>query len=302
MDQESNQTHRLSSAESDRPIGPQSTYTGFSIRHASPDRQRLHRAHDLAAAIGRRIQRDLPVAADRSDTSSGIEVPNYVRYAAGMYMRTRSSYPACRLLLRKEFFDEAMTVGRSLFEDSVRLAILAEISKPEDRVDGLVAWALDGIQRAIGLYHEASQLDIGAEHDAAIQALEDERRWAIDFRNRWGSGRKSKVLMQEQELEKHAKETNRADAWWLHEVADQLVHGNLFAHMMRTVALDAERATGFAIRVNYPGGLLGALGFAAESAVVAHEAMCALVDHGIDPVIRELLTEIESIQEAFGSS
>lgn len=221
-------------------------------------------------------------------------------YALGMYARSRSYYRGAIALAKDGLADEALALGRSLFEDSLRLSILAETRDEVHQIDGLIGWLLDGVKRAIGIYREAKRLGVGTDHEAAIDHLEAEHQKMIGYRERRGSGRKTPALFSEQQLERAALESGRSDAWWLHEVADQMVHGNYFAHRMRHVAAGDGTAL-VAIRHSNPRGLIDIVAFAVESVVVSHQSICAILDlpgmHELDDVMRDM----ERLQRAGAS-
>lgn len=224
-----------------------------------------------------------------------ITMPTRHSYTLGIYARTRSYFRATLALAQNGLADEALTVARSLFEDSLRLAILAKTDDEVRQIDGLIGWLLDGVERAIGLYREAKRLGVGWDHEAVIAHLEEERRKMLGYRERRGSGRKVPALFSEQELKNAALDDGRSNAWWLHEVADQMVHGNYFAHLMRHTTADDGTAM-VAIRDSNPRGLMDIVAFAIESVVVSHQSICAILELPEMPELNELVDEVEQLQ------
>lgn len=225
-----------------------------------------------------------------------ITMPTHHGYTVGMYARTRSYFRATLVLAEGGFADEALALGRSLFEDSLRLAVLAKIDDEVDRVDGLIGWLLDGVRRAIGLYREAGRLGVGDDHEVVIDHLEEERRKMVGYRGRRGSGQKAPAIFSEQQLKKAALDDGRFGAWWLHEVGDQMVHGNYFAHRLRHVRADNGIAR-VAIRDSHPGALIDVIAYAVESVVVSHQNICAILDLPMMPELDDLVSALEDIQE-----
>jgi hypothetical protein len=152
---------------------------------------------------------------------------------------------------------------------------------------------------AAGLYREAKKLGVGYDHEAVITHFEDERRKMIGYRERLGSGRRGPALFSEQQLKSAALDNGRSDSWWLHEVADQMVHGNYFAHRMRYVAA-GDGAAQVAIRDSNPQALIDIVAFAFESVVVSHQSICAILDLPGMPELDELVNDLEQLQATAG--
>lgn len=224
-------------------------------------------------------------------------MPTHHSYTLGMYARARSYFRASLTLAKDGLADEALTLGRSLFEDSLRLAILAEGEDEVERIDGLIGWLLDGVNRSIGLYREAKNLGVGQEHEAVISYLENERTKMVNYRERRGSGSRVSPMFSEQELRKVALAKGRSGAWWLHEVGDQMVHGNYFAHQMRHSKADDGSAR-IAIRQVRPRGLVDIVAYTVESVVVSHQSLCEILDLPEMGELTELVNDLEGLQEA----
>ena len=231
----------------------------------------------------------------RGVAPESITMPTHLSYALGMYARARSYFLATLVLARDGLADEALALGRSLFEDSLRLAILAKTDDEVRQIDGLIGWLLDGVRRAIGLYREAKNLGVGYDHEAVIGYFEDERHKMLGYRKRRGSGRKVPALFSEHQLKKAALDDGRSDSWWLHEVGDQMVHGNYFAHRMRHVTADDGTAL-VAIRDSHPRALIDIVAYAVESVVVSHQSICAILDLPAMPELDELVNDLEELQ------
>jgi hypothetical protein len=230
-----------------------------------------------------------------------ITMPTHHTYTLGMYARARSYFRATLVLAEDGLADEALTLGRSLFEDSLRLAILAKSDDQAHQIDGLIGWLLDGVRRAVGLYREARTLGVGYDHEAVIGYLENERSKMLGYRERRGSGRRVSDLFSEQQLKKAALDDGRPDAWWLHEVGDQMVHGNYFAHRMRHTTADDGTAL-VAIRDSHPRALIDIVAYAVESVVVSHQSICRVLDLPTMPELDTLVNDLENVQAAAGAS
>ena len=256
--------------------------------------QIAERVESLLAAASNPIPTDDP----GSDLSlEPVLMPTHHGYTLGMYVRTRSYFRASLTLAKDGLADEAFTLGRSLFEDSLRLAVLAEAEDEVERIDGLIGWLLDGVNRSIGLYREAKNLGVGQEHEAVISYLENERIKMVNYRERRGSGQRVSPMFSEQQLRKVALADGRSGAWWLHEVGDQMVHGNYFAHQMRHSKADDGSAR-IAIQQVRPKGLVDIVAYTVESVVVSHQSLCEILDLPEMPELTELVNELEGLQEA----
>jgi hypothetical protein len=242
------------------------------------------------------------VGPDGGVKNQPLTVRPHLSYVLGIYARTRSYFQATLLLIRNGFSDEALTVGRSLFEDSLRLGIVANTEDEVRQIDGLIGWLLDGVTRATGLYSEARILGVGHSHDEVITALEGERDKMIRYRERNGSGRKISPIFAEQELKKVALGQDRSDSWWLHELADHMVHGNYFAHVLRQEkSADGDIAL-IAVRNPKPQALIDVVAFATESMVLSHRSICAIFELHDMPELDKLLDDLEQLQEQAGGS
>jgi hypothetical protein len=212
-----------------------------------------------------------------------------------MYARARSYFRATLVLAKDGLADEALALGRSLFEDSLRLAVLAKLDDEVDRIDGLIGWLLDGVRRAIGLFQEAERLGVGDDHQLVISHFEAERRKMVGYRGRRGSGRKASAIFSEQQLKKAALNDGRSGGWWLHEVGDQMVHGNYFAHRLRHASADDGIAR-VAIRDPHPGALVDVVAYAVESVAVSHQSICAILDLPTMPELDDVVSALERVQ------
>jgi len=96
-----------------------------------------------------------------AEALGGVRVRQPYRYILSMYARTRSYFRSILLLMSHSYADEAMALGRSLFEDSLRMDILRAMPDEESRVDATIRWALDGINRGIGLHQTAKKTGVG---------------------------------------------------------------------------------------------------------------------------------------------
>lgn len=234
---------------------------------------------------------------NRVTEQHGFSIATHHAYSFGMYVRARSFFQSVLLLVRTGRSDEALALGRSLFEDSLRLATLVQTESERDQVDALATWLNDGLERAAGLFREAKEIGLGHGHHAAVEALEARSAEVRAFWYRKGTGRRNAKILKEQNLETVARQSGRSHGWWLHEVADQMVHGNLFSHQLRAEALTRGRL-GIALRLAEPGALIDIVAFAAESLVVSHKAMTSLADKDFDHELDLLMRRIESIQHS----
>jgi len=229
-----------------------------------------------------------------------ITMATHHSYALGMYAHARSYFRATVVLAKDGLADEALTLGRSLFKDSLRLAILSKTDDEVRQIDGLIGWLVDGVGRAIGLYREAKKLGVGYDHEAVSDYFEDERRKMLGYRERRGSGRRVSALFSEQQLKKAALDDGRSDSWWLHEVGDQMVHGNYFAHRMRHVTADDGTAL-VVIQDSNPRALIDIAAYAVEPVEVSHQNICAILDLPAMPELGALVNDMEELQAAAAS-
>jgi hypothetical protein len=152
----------------------------------------------------------------RADSPEPLTLATHHSYSLGMYARARSYFRGAILLARSGLADEALALGRSLFEEWLEEAALAD---------------------------------------------------------------------------------GRSDSWWLHEVGDQMVHGNYFAHLMRQVAGEDGTAL-LALQTSEPRVLIDVVAYVVESVVVSHQSICAILGLPTMEELDELLSEVEELQAA----
>ena len=237
-----------------------------------------------------------PLATTSIQISSGggFDVPNHHRFSVGMYARARSYFSSVLIMIEKRRADEALTLCRSLFEDSLRLDILAALPTESDRVDAVMNWVLDGLNREVGLLKTSASTGVGEGHedalDDALAALDDQRKNAIAYRSERGSGQRKRNFFSEQNLESRAKATGRGGAWWMHEVGDQMVHGGHFSHRLRHEEL-GDNAISIDVSFDHP-ALLSVVAYACESAVICHHSICSLLGFDLDEELNRWLAAI----------
>jgi hypothetical protein len=260
----------------------------------------LEEASKEADAILLLLMNEGPMSALRARDAwqdvDGITVARHNGYVLSMGARTRSYFRSILTLVRHRAADEALSLGRGLFEDSLRLGVLAGLEEGQ-RVDALMRWVITGITREIKLMENARKLGVGGGHAEVIKALRMQQGSAIRYRDSTGTGRSGRRdPLSEQNLKEQAMRTERESSWWLHEVGDQSVHGGLFSHRLRRSNL-GNGVVGFDLSFDNPGGRLDILAYAAESAAVSHRAICSIISARFDDQIDVRLARIEQLQD-----
>lgn len=253
----------------------------------------------LAVQVGSEISEALTEELERFDTPRAI--PPHMHSVGELYLRAISHYRAILVLADKEIFlQEPTSLSRSLFEDALRLALIADMNE-EERADAISTWNLDGIERGIDvMVRLAEEYEVGepAVRAQFAEQFEKDREGWTRYRRDKGSGRADRLLYRSDDpLIAKAIELDMGQGWWMHEMGDQTVHGNLIARAYaRTVGEEgvATLATG----QRYPRAIVAVINFAAIAVVLAHEK--AFEMFGIEPQSAGMHDALDRLEELAG--
>jgi 8-oxo-dGTP pyrophosphatase MutT (NUDIX family) len=129
------------------------------------------------------------------------------------------------VLLRAQLSEEALLLGRSLFEDSLRLADLA--ADPARRPSLLLGWALASMNEANGLGQIAGRAGLDASPEAWLGPIANERARLERYAARNGGIKPKKFRSVPDAAVAHG----RAESLWTYALAHEMVHGSDLAFL-----------------------------------------------------------------------
>jgi len=221
-----------------------------------------------------------------------IEFPTLHTYALGMYANAVSLCRAVQVLLSHGLDNAALTVARSLFEESLRLHELGEADEGT-RAKLLIGWAVDSLQRDEGRILDAKREGIGlADSDRLLRQIDSERKKMEGYATRNGIIGSQKFMS----AWTAAKTLSREGGAWAADVASLFVHGNLASQRQRSSA-PAQGEIAISTSSTDPRMAAVIAGYAAVSLIYAYAAAQTLFDW--DPLneIDELMTLAEGLAD-----
>jgi len=208
-------------------------------------------------------------------------------YILGMYWRSISLFEAIITLLEKDLAEEALILARSLFEESLRLAQLAEAGK--ERTAFVLRWVNDSIKYKKGLIDRAIKIGLEQNPEQVIKRLEEEQKKVQGYARRHGVGRFKKLLSEGDA----AFEFNRKDDYWSFILGHQMVHGSDATYLYRRHKLAKNKIGIFSrtIDVNIIGGIAF---FAARSVLQATQSTVRIFNWGDTSDLEKLWDEVNN--------
>lgn len=217
-----------------------------------------------------------------------MNLPTHFFAIQGMYTRSISLYRGVVQLLKVALPEEGLLLGRSLFEDSLRLSHLAA-SDEGKRVDLTMGWLNESYLRHIGLVRRAKNLGIGWDWEPYLSKLEETRKQALAYCRRRGSGKTAQFP----DPKRQAESLGRTGGVWLWEASHQVVHGNEYAHLLRRESIGDAMA--FRLGNNNFTSIASVGTFAAESLLASHKAVCRLFDWDFTEPMQELSNRVDEL-------
>lgn len=223
----------------------------------------------------------------KADTGeAAFEATHVGAFAMSMFWRSRRLFEGILLLLRHGQPEEAIILGRSLFEECLRLR---EVQLDARRREELfVWWSRDSLRRVEGLLRLQSEVDEERDVGDGLQWVARRREEIGEFKARKGIGRVKGFLT----AKDAAKRYGLLDEYWMYSWAHSAVHGDgpvwSFARRRRK----ADGAVGFHAKTDDPGVLAGVAYFSTKSLLVATEATYDVLGWktlaGLEAIQREL--------------
>jgi hypothetical protein len=243
---------------------------------------------DYLERVEGRLMTALPMGVEFEGSPVEVEILSW-------FSRVRGLFSSVRLLVARGHPDEALILGRSIFETSLRLEQLASVEEAER--ERLVLGSINkSIDDAIGLFvHEARSLQPGEElSDEGVQELEKRRGQIQRRQQRLGLG-ELKRFASDKDL---AVRFDRKGEYLSFRVAHHTTHGSPLAQHSRT-----DVTASGVVRVSHrnldPKWLIGAGTFAAVCALRSMNAVGTIYPFDLSGVA-ELIDEGETLDDTAG--
>lgn len=221
------------------------------------------------------------------------ERPRHSLDVLALFDRCRSLLGAIRLLLAHGFVHEAVMLGRPLFTDSLMLAEYASADERR-RVELVIGWSIASLGAVEGLFRDAGSR--GEDVAEALSKLAERRAELEEYARRHGAG--SRSWQPDDHAKQLALKQGRGDEYTALLVANQFVHGATAAVSERysQVTENTVEVGGPAVELETWARDAGL--FAANSALHAARAACAIFGWEEPPELEALLRRIKAIIDA----
>jgi len=218
-------------------------------------------------------------------------MPTLNVFAFQMYGRCIRLSKSSEILIRAHQAEEALFLGRSLFEDSLRLNDLA-VATNADRASLLLGFAIASMNEGRGLAHVAVDAGVEQSPDALLAAFDGELAKLQRHAARNGSIKPRKFRSVRDAAHAHG----RQESLWTYSLAHEMVHGNdlSFLFNRRRVRQDAV-----AVHLQRPDFDLeiGVSCFCAESALHAAIAFAQIFTAQKTELLQDQLRTIADLQD-----
>jgi len=222
-------------------------------------------SHDVTVGLLRRgrdvVRQVLRTVAPEQSTHDAI--------ALQLHARTVRVFEAVCILLTQNLPEEALFLGRSLFEDALRLEEIAESG--DARAELLLGWANDSISEKIGLIRAAVVAGLEPDSTTMLANLERDRKQLSAYQRRNGVDR----LRRFRQVRDAALRYDRAHGLWTYLLAHEAVHGSdaYFAFLRTKQSVDTITLD---MRTTDSDVVFGAAAFCIRSAMQATKATAAV--------------------------
>ena len=157
--------------------------------------------------------------------SAPSEVATLDVYAFQMFGRALRLARGAKVLLQAHMAEEALFLGRSLFEDSLRLSDLAVT--PTFRHGLLLRWAYASLNEARGLARTAVEAGLEKDPDSWLEMIENEHKRLSEYAARNGAIKPRKF----RSVRDAAHAYGRQESLWTYSLAHEMVHGSDLAFL-----------------------------------------------------------------------
>jgi hypothetical protein len=207
-----------------------------------------------------------------------------------MYSRCRSLFQGVVALLKREFPEEALILGRSLFIESLRLTELAEAQGT--RMAKILGWASESIKFDMRMLKEAAKIGFEKNIDNVMQKLKDRRRKLRQHAKQQGI----RKLRKFHSVKKATAHYSNPESYFTYLLSAQMVDGTITAHIHRAHMVEEGK-----IRVDpttQDTKFIGGVGaFAAEGVLLACRAAAIIFGWPELDDLEDLLRETKELHE-----
>lgn len=246
----------------------------------------------IQRSVAQRLLTDVQNLSDSMLGQPPQTLPTHLGHAIDMYMRARTLFKGCRLLIENDLPEEGMILCRSLFTESLRLSALASADE-QDQIALVMGWRYSSLNEVRGLFMEAEKAGLEDDLPNALAGVERQRRSVGDYGRRNGV-EKSKKFPDEKTM---ARAQGRDEDLWSFQLAHEMTHGSEAAHLQRRHKTAGVLA--FFSGTSDSDFICGVARLAARSMVMAHYAAATILGWESDRDLEGWLAEIEHCTTVF---
>jgi hypothetical protein len=246
-------------------------------------------AQEVAAAI-REATRALPVRGPQ-------EVTTHDGVILQMYLRCPPLFDGVVALLEKGLPEEALFLGRALFDESLQLQELADAAESQ-RIGLVVGREENSIDRNRRLMRLAIELGLETEvtNLEAAKRIDDRERSLAGYARRHGA-----TGTAFEKPHAAARRYGRLEDYWSRELAHQMVHGNDAAMIYRRWKISPDTLV-LANRTIDPIVVSAAMCFAGRSFILARGAASKIFSWGEEHALASLSVRLKSLEPEVGQA
>ena len=222
-----------------------------------------------------------------------VKMPTSHAFIFGMFWRSVRLYEGTLVLLEDQLPEEAAILGRSLFEESLRLR---QLGADESKRDALIlAWADASIREKVGLIKTAESIGIEPDGRAILEKLGQDRS------NLWSHAQRLKVAKYIPFLQPKvaAIRFGRKEDFWTYSWSHESVHGSDAAWLFARKKIGENLAL-FA-KTSSPGLRASFAAFAAESVMDVAEATASIFQWKEFESARRTFHRIKELKEVLNT-
>jgi len=231
--------------------------------------------------IGREVQRLT------GDGRLELQVSPPRAHMLSKYARCPGMFHGIIVLLEAKHPNQAMVLGRPLFEESCHLRQLEQTREDADAL--ILTWYEDSLRRQGELLHDAASVGLESDLDPALALVQKDQEKLDGYRARHNVRRRPRF-----DIKNRALADGREEAWWAYKLSHQFVHGNESQH--RYMRRRTEEGV-MEIRTTSDDlswiAMVGAFG--ADSFLHAYRAAAGLFGWATPAILDELEQETEDL-------
>lgn len=227
--------------------------------------------------------------------AQGITPSGFIEYkkidfpTINLYWRCFSNFCAILVLLDENYAEEAFSLSRSLFTDSMRLMQISELG--DNRASLTLGWINDSFKQMKGLFYKAKELGIDPDPSEAIEHINAQQTKLQAYMKRIGVEKLQKFRPEVDAAIRYG----RKEDYWFFYLSHEMVHGTDTSFIFRrekiandTFGLYAQsRDLEFLIRVST---------FAGKSMLDAIESVVNILSWDLTEDIDKLRSKLNDIQ------